>query len=149
MPTTTRAFLFALVLVALAATGGHAQQMQMMQPAPLDPNDPRAQRAAEMVQLLLAGDADAAIAYAGEHGAPASADGDSLEAGIRAVLAEIGDDGAFLLDGLDDGPGFVLVRLRNPAGGGTAALIVGMEPAAPHRITQLRPVRIEFRSTGG
>jgi hypothetical protein len=149
MPTLTRAFLLALVLAALGAAGAHAQQTHMMQPAPLDPNDPRAQRAAEMVQLLLAGDAKAAVAYAGEHAAPTSTDGDSLEAGIRAVLAEIGNDGAFLLDGLDEGPGGVLVRLRNTTGGSPAALIVGMEPAAPHRITQLRPVRIQLRSTGG
>ena len=134
----------ALALAALAppASVARAQeaQQQVLNPEPIAADAPTAKRALGLVELLLAGDAKKAEAYLAANGAESLTTGGAVASTVASLITQL-KQGPRVVDGQDgfgDGArGGVGVGVRlSPEAGATAtrAVVVRMEPEAPHRI---------------
>ena len=115
----------------------------MFMPEAVDETSPKARRARVVGELVLAGDRAKLEAYLQENGAPSFLTRPSLAAEVAAALetAKSGARTIVRLDGL--GQAGIGVALAKDAGGEPErAIFVGLEPAAPHRITRLSVVEI-------
>ena len=129
---------------ALPAADAHAQQAQMMMPEPIAESAPTAQRAKAVAELILAGDRARLDAYLKEHAAPDFLKSDGYAAALDGAI-EATRTGARTIVGYDAlGDRGVGVTLGTAAGSeAERAIIVGLETAAPHRVTDLRMARIQ------
>jgi hypothetical protein len=127
-----RTLALAALLVAAPASRLAAQE-QITNPPQLDASSPRAQRAKAAADLVLGGDRAQLDAWLKEHAAPAF-DGQNLAALLDAMKA-----GAREILRYDDLPGGAVgvVLARTASGEPERAIVVRLEPAAPHRVTRL------------
>jgi hypothetical protein len=128
-----RTLTLAAALLLAAPASRLAAQEQVINPSPLDPASPKAQRAKAVAELVLGGDRAKLDAWLKEHGAP-----DVFTENLDRLL-ELTKTGARTVLRYDDLPsGHVGVVLAGAAGAEPErAIIVMMEPAAPHRVTRL------------
>lgn len=126
--------LLVFLLTFLAALAD-AQQQQITNARPLEPADPRGQRATALVNLLAAGDFDAAKEYLRAHAAPGAADAAAQVEAVRSLFEGGGLQLANVLEGRNDD---VLAVLTGGGGGGRVSVIVDVEREAPHRIRAVR-----------
>lgn len=148
------ALLAALVVapLALSASAARAQeaQQQVLNPEPIAADAPAAKQALGLVVLLLAGDAKQAEAYLAANGAESLTSGGAVASTVASLIEEL-KQGPRVLDGQDGfGDGArggvgVGVRLSTAAGApATRAVVVRMEPEAPHRILSVRIAQIQI-----
>lgn len=138
----TRPFLFALALTAAPVTIVAAQEA--LSPEAISDSAPTAKQARAIAELLLAGDRAKIDAYLVANGAPSFTTGASYAADLDRVLAilKTGARTIVRMDGV--GPSRVAAALGDaPGANPVRAIVVGMDPAAPHRIMSLRMARIE------
>jgi hypothetical protein len=128
-----RTLTLAAALLLAAPAGRLGAQEQIINPPALDPATPRAQRAKAAADLVLGGDRAKLDAWLKENGAP-----DVFTENLDRLL-ELARTGARTVLRYDDLPsGNVGVVLAGAAGGEPErAIIVMLEPAAPHRVTRL------------
>jgi hypothetical protein len=137
-----RTLSLAAALLLAAPAGRLGAQMQVVNPTALDPATPRAQRAKAAAELVLGGDRAKLDAWLKEHGAP------ELQTANLDRLLEAARTGPRTVLRYDDLPdGSVGVVLASAAGAEPErAIVVRLEPAAPHRVTRLGMAQL---STGG
>ncbi len=146
MPRLTAPAVVALVLAA-APAAGRAQEPAapgaVLQPTPLDSAAPQARRARAFARLVLAGDRAGAAAFVREHATSEYAKSPKAAEQLAALLAEVKPNTLTVVrhDALGDG----LVGLpvaRSAADAPEVAILVRMDPAAPHRIREVGLARI-------
>ena len=141
MTRVTRSFLLALALTTAPVTIAAAQEA--LSPEAISDSAPMAKQARAIAELLLAGDRAKIDKFLAANGAASLAGSATYAADIDQVM-EVLKTGArtiVRMDGL--GPNRVAAALGDKAGDEPVrAIVVGMDPAAPHRITFLRMARI-------
>jgi hypothetical protein len=127
-----------LALALLLGAGSLAAQQMMFGGEMLDASTPRGAAAAELVQLVLTGDAETAREALAERAAP-GLDAEQANTQLDAVLAAVGTEGAYLLERLmGAGDRMVIAVLQDTRGGAPLMLMMELEPAAPYRVAALR-----------
>ncbi|MES2521265.1 MAG: hypothetical protein V4617_01110 [Gemmatimonadota bacterium] len=116
---------------------------ESLTPRPIDAAAPSAQRARAVADLALAGDQGKLETYLKEHAAPAYASTPTFATDVTALLDALKTGARVVarIDGLEKvGVGIALAK----ASGAQLerAIVVRMEPEAPHRITGLLVVPI-------
>ena len=132
----------ALTLASAASAAAQVPEGPLMAQA-IDSDAPTARIAREVADLVLAGDRGTLETYLKQHSAPAYASAPSFAADLTALLDGIktGPRTVVRLDGL--GRVGVGVALATSAGDQPQrAIVVALEPDAPHRILGLRLVPI-------
>jgi hypothetical protein len=138
--TSTFVALAAALLLTPAARG--AAQEQLI-PRPIAADAPTAQRARAVAELVLAGDREKLESYLKENAAPEYVSALAFATDVTAVLDAMKEGARTIarLDGL--GEAGVGVALAQKSGARLErAIVVRLEPAAPHRVTGLRVVPI-------
>jgi hypothetical protein len=139
--------LAAALVLAIATLAAAQQQMTMINPEPLDPSDPRAKSAAAIASLLGARDFDGAVKYLRENASVDSVAAKVPETEVEpfrtaiAAAAEVDR----ILPGRGDTEVIVLLAPAGGGRGGRLALIVEMDPAAPHRIRKISSLQTQTR----
>ena len=146
MKTASRLFAFALVLCAAplaTATAQMERQQQQLTPEPIADDAPTAKQARAVAELLLAGDRAKLEAFLATNAAPSFTGSASYAADVTALLEAVktGPRTIVRMDGL--GAVGVAAALGTDASASPErAVIVRMDPTAPHQITGIRVVRI-------
>lgn len=142
MMSFTRPFTLALALLA-APLALSAQEA--LTPEPLAADAPTAKQARAVAELLLAGDRTKLDAYFATNGAKELTGSSTFAAEVAELLEEV-KTGARTIVRFDDvGQNRVGVALARDAGGSPErAIVVTMEPTAPHRVKSLRLARIQI-----
>ena len=135
--------LIALTAALLVAPAADAGAQQPIVPQAIDSSSAPAKRARAVAELVLAGDRRKLEAYLKANAAPAYAGAPSFNSALTELLDATAKGARTIvrLDGLGAmGVGVALAQGR--ADQPERAIVVGLEPAAPHRVTALRIVPI-------
>jgi hypothetical protein len=142
MHRTSKLLVLAAALLLTPAAHAAAQEEPLI-PRPIDAQAPTAQRARAVADLVLAGDREKLESYLKENAAPEYVSAPAFASDVTAVLDAVktGARTVARLDGL--GAAGVGVALAQKSGAPLErAIVVRLEPAAPHRVTGLRVVPI-------
>ena len=143
MISLARPFALALAICAAPLTVAAAQEALM--PEPIAADAPTAKQGRAVAELVLAGDRAKLEAFLKENAAPSYIESAAYATELTQVLeaAKTGARTIVRLDGL--GKVGVGVALGTDASAAPErAIVVRMDPAAPHRITGLQLVRIQI-----
>ena len=143
MTRLIRTLAFALPLIAASAATAAAQQIT--NPPELAADAPTAKQARAIAELLLAGDRKKVDAWLAANGAPSFTGSATFASDVTELIEALKTGPRTILRFDDAGPTRVGVVLARAAGGDPErALVVAIDPAAPHRVTALRLARIQI-----
>lgn len=144
----TTMLLFMLLLAPFIVRSTPAAAQQIAAPREIDAEHPMAKHATRVLELLLQGDADAAIAGISEVAAPAFRDG-ALAEQVRELVRDLVATGPYEPGRLVQVPIGVALLLRHKAGGPPFPFSIYMEQDAPHLIARFERPQGTHRVRGG
>jgi hypothetical protein len=143
MNALTRPLIIALALTAAPIAIASAQE-ERITPEAIADDAPTAKQARAAADVLLGGDRRKIDAFFATNGAPAFTGSATYASDLTAILETLktGARSIVRMDGI--GPSRVAAALATaPGAEPERAIVVGMDPAAPYRITSLRLARIQ------